>query len=389
MQDKPSQRTTRLHDLQAIGQSVWYDNIRRDLLHSGKLSQLIAAGVTGLTSNPTIFEKAIAEGSEYDESLRQMLDQEPTAIFESIAIEDIRDAADLFRPVYDETAAQDGYVSIEISPLLADDTTGTVAEALRVWAAVDRPNVMIKVPGTSAGITAIPLIIGQGVNVNVTLIFSLSTYERVMISYLDGLARFASSGGLLSRVASVASFFVSRIDTNVDRMLDARVLTISGSRKRQQLARLRGQAAVANAVLAYSSFRALLASQRFKTLELLGAKPQRLLWASTGTKDPAYPDTYYVSALAGPNTVNTMPPATIEAFLDHGEIESRLEEKARAEEIMHQLLAAGINCDAVSYELLGEGLTGFRTSFDGLLARIRVKRDLLRVSEGNVAHVHR
>ena len=282
-QTTPGPARTRLHDLQDVGQSIWYDNIRRALIDSGDLAQLIAAGVTGLTSNPTIFEKALAAGIDYDAALAGLLDWDPGAIFEALAIDDLRRATDLLRPIYDRTGGRDGLASIEVSPTLAADTARTVAEARRLWAAVDRPNLMIKVPATAEGLPAITQLIGEGINVNVTLIFALSRYEQVMDAYLAGLERLAASGRPLDRIASVASFFVSRVDTAGDRLIDGKLAATSDPAERERLGRLRGQAGIANAVRAYARFQQVFTGERFDALAALGAPVQRPLWASSST----------------------------------------------------------------------------------------------------------
>lgn len=377
-ESKSRQNRTRLHDLQAVGQSVWYDNIRRGLLDSGEFAALIAAGVTGVTSNPTIFEKAVVGSSDYDQALSELPEMAPDAQFEALAVADIQRAADFLRPVYYATGGRDGYVSLEVSPELADDEAGTVAEARRLWGAVDRPNLMIKVPATAAGLPSITTLIGEGINVNVTLIFALAAYERVVDAYLAGLERLAATGKPLDRVASVASFFVSRVDTAIDRELEAKAKAASDPDEAARLRGLRAQAGIANAVRAYARFKAAFGGERFAALAAKGARVQRPLWASTSTKDPTLPDTYYVSALAGPDTVNTIPPATVDAFRDHGTIVSRLDDAAWAEDVWRDLAAAGIDLDAVTGQLLAEGVASFKTSFGTLLAGVQSKREALR-----------
>ena len=294
-----------LQETRNLGQSIWYDNVSRGLIASGAMAALVDAGVTGLTSNPTIFERAIAAGADYDEQLLALAlaGADATAAFEGLAIEDIRAVADLLRPVYDATDGADGFASLEVSPTLAHDTEATVAEARRLFAALDRPNVMIKVPGTPEGVPAVERLIGEGVNVNVTLLFHRDAYSRVRDAYVAGLERLAASGGDLSRVASVASFFVSRVDTAVDGLLEPRVQA-----GEEELADLLGKAAVANAALAYRDFRETVAAPRFQALRARGARVQRPLWASTGTKNAAYSDVLYIDSLIAPDTVNTMPP---------------------------------------------------------------------------------
>ena len=316
-----------LEVLQELGQSPWLDFITRDLLRSGKLAAMVQAGhVTGLTSNPTIFEQAISKTPDYDDALATLVRAGKTtpAIADTLTIEDVRAAADVFAPVYTRTKRADGYVSIEVDPTLAHDAAGTVREAKRIWRAVNRPNLMVKIPATREGIAAIEETIAAGINVNVTLIFSLARYAEVMDAYVQGLTRRLEAGTRVDRIASVASFFVSRVDSAVDRLLDERAADVSGE-QRAALDRLRGKAAIANAKLAYMAFRERFGAERFALLAREGARPQRPLWASTSTKNPAYPDVYYVEALIGPDTVDTLPPATLEAYLDHGHPERRID----------------------------------------------------------------
>lgn len=371
---------TRLPGLQGVGQSVWYDNVQRGLFETGELRRLIAAGVTGVTSNPTIFEKAIADSTDYDAAIRGRLDLAPAAIYEALAFADIRAAADLLRQTYDQTAGRDGFVSMEVSPKLADDTAGTITEARRLWAAVDRPNLMVKVPATPAGVPAVAQLVGEGINLNVTLIFSLASYDQVMDAYFTGLERVGADRRSLDRVSSVASFFVSRMDTAVDRRLDARIRSSSDAVEGERLRGLRGQVGIANAVRADARFRAVFAGPRFAWLKAQGAQVQRPLWASTGTKDPSYPDTYYVGALAGFDTVNTMPPATLAAVIDHGQITSRLEDATWADAVVHGLSAADIDLDRITADLLAEGVVSFRRSVEALLTGIPAKRDASRAA---------
>lgn len=365
---------TRLHDLQDLGQSVWYDNISRGVLQSGRFRDLVAAGISGVTSNPTIFEKAITGTSDYDAALRDAPDRTPAEIFEVIATDDVRAAADDLRAVYDRTEGRDGYVSIEVSPGLAHDTDGSVAEARRLWQTVDRPNLMVKVPGTPEGMPAVTQLIGEGINVNITLIFALSAHEQVMEAYLAGLERRVASGAPLASMASVASFFVSRVDTAVDRELDAAMSAAPNEASLRRLSSLRGMAATANAVQAYALFREVFSSDRFQKLAAKGARVQRPLWASTGTKDPAYSDIYYVESLAGADTVNTMPPATIDAFMDHGRIASRLADRDWANGIFAALPTVGIDLGRVTADLLDDGIVAFSRSFDAVLDAISKKR---------------
>ena len=361
-----------LKELEKRGQSIWLDYIRRSLMTSGELGRLIREdGLRGVTSNPTIFEKAISGSKDYDDALRVRLGEDPHAdaavLFEMLAIEDIQKAADAFRPVYESTQGADGFVSLEVSPRLAHDTEGTLAEARRLWKALDRPNVMIKVPATPEGISAIAALIGEGINVNVTLMFSLAHYEAVAQAYLRGLEQASEP----QRVASVASFFVSRVDTAVDRKLEE-----IGTR--EALA-LRGQAAVANAKMVYRRFREIFNGDSFAALRERGARVQRPLWASTGTKNPAYSDALYVEELIGTDTVNTVPPATLDAFGDHGRVRgSTVEEgQAEAEETLSRLAALGIDLDGITENLQADGVSSFAASFEQLLGALEEKRKVL------------
>ena len=361
-----------IQKLGALGQSVWYDNMYRALIATGELENLVSLGVTGLTSNPTIFQKAISSGEDYDESLAEYASRGLTAeqLFEALATEDIQAAADILRPVYERTGGADGFASLEVSPRLAHDTEATVEAALRLFAALDRPNVMIKVPATPEGIPAIRELIGRGVNINVTLTFSLEMYARVREAYIAGLEDLDRAGGKVSAVASVASFFVSRVDTAVDGLIEQR----GGS-----LDSLMGQAAVANAKIAYQDFRQTFESERFQPLADKGARVQRPLWASTSTKNPEYSDVLYVETLVGPDTVNTMPDATLEAFLDHGEVSRpTLDTDVEASrEVMSTLEDNGISIDTVTTTLMHEGVKAFADSFELLLDDIQAKRDRL------------
>jgi transaldolase/glucose-6-phosphate isomerase len=361
---------TQLHELAELGQSIWYDNIRRALLDHGDLQALVEAGVTGVTSNPSILEKAIAGSADYDEALGEMVPGggSEIALFEALALEDIQRAADILRPVYERTGGVDGYVSLEVSPRLAHDTEGTVVEARRLFAALDRPNVMIKVPATPEGIPAIETLIGEGINVNVTLMFSLAHYDAVAGAYIAGLEKLASSGKAVSRVASVASFFVSRVDTAVDRALAGTAGESS----------LEGKIAIANAKAAYARFREVFSGDRWERLAVQGAHVQRPLWASTSAKNPLYPDTLYVDALIGPDTVNTVPPSTLDAFLDHGTVAPALEsglEEARDQ--LARLAELGVDLDAITQKLQDDGVAAFARSFDSLIDSIAGKREQL------------
>ncbi|MBU0637819.1 MAG: transaldolase [Planctomycetes bacterium] len=364
--------TNRIKQLAALGQAAWLDFISRDLLRSGRLRELVEAGVTGVTSNPTILQKAVAAGNDYDAQIAELAQasQSTKAIYEALALTDIAEAADQLRSVYNETHARDGFVSIEVSPNLAHDTDGTVAEARRLFHAIGRPNVMIKVPATDAGLPAVTTLIGEGINVNVTLIFALPMYARVMQAYLDGVRRFAASGHPAGLVSSVASFFVSRIDTLVDQQLNERIA--NGA---EHLEALLGRAAIASAKVAYSMYKPVFAGEAFNELRASGARVQRPLWASTSTKNPAYPDTMYVTPLIGPNTINTLPPQTLEAIQDHGVIAQSIEQEldqARAE--LARIQEAGIDLAAVTDQLLADGVRLFAESFEQLLANIETKR---------------
>lgn len=360
-----------VQDVQRLGQSIWYDNIRRGLLDSGELKRLIEMGVTGLTSNPTIFEKAIAGSTDYDEALTELArsDKSVDESYEALVIEDIRNTADLLRPIYDHTNGVDGYASLEVSPKLAHDTAGTTAEARRLFGALDKPNVMIKVPATAEGIPAVRQLISEGININVTLIFSLEAYQQVMEAYITGLEEYIAAGGDPSRIASVASFFVSRVDTAVDALLEERM-----RQGKPDVKALMGKAAIANAKLAYREFQQVFGEERFSGLKGKQARPQRPLWASTSTKNPAYSDLMYVEALIGPDTVDTLPPATLTALLEYGKPGLTLAQGTdQAEEHLQALEEAGISMTQVTDTLLADGVKSFADSFDTLLANISEK----------------
>ncbi len=367
-----------LLELHRAGQSVWLDSIDRTLLSSGRLAELVERGeVQGVTSNPTIFQKAIETCAEYDATIRtlSLSGQDTIAIYDAIAAQDIRDAADVLRPVYDASQGRDGYVSIEVSPTLAHDVGGTVAEAKRLFADVGRPNVMIKVPGTPAGVEALKELIASGVNVNSTLLFSPQNYEQVARAYVAGLQQLAESARPLERVASVASFFVSRVDTAVDALLEARLRETADPSRQALLRGLMGQAAIANAKVAYQRFKRIFSEAPFLALKERGARVQRPLWASTSTKNPAYRDVVYVEELIGPDTVNTMPPATLEAFRDHGRVRPTLEEGVeRAHQVLAQLAALGIDMERVYADLQAAGIQAFADSFAALLGCIRERQ---------------
>jgi transaldolase/glucose-6-phosphate isomerase len=371
----------RLQAVHALGQSIWLDFISRELLKSGGLRRLIEDdAVTGLTSNPAIFEKAIGSGADYDAALQALVaagTREPTVLFEQLAIDDIRAAADEFRKVYDRTRAADGYVSLEVSPRLAHDAAATVEQARRLWSEVRRDNLMIKVPGTAAGVEALRTLIGEGINVNVTLLFSREAYRAVAEAYVDGVEAWAQRNGSAAGVASVASFFVSRIDAAMDAELQRRI--DAGDPASARLRKLLGAVAIANARLAYQDYKAIFATPRWQQLaQQSRARPQRLLWASTGTKNPAFRDTLYVEELIGVDTVNTVPPATLDAFRDHGEARSRLEQSiGDAQAAFDEIAALQLPFAALVERLVDDGIRLFVDADDKLLAAVARKRDAL------------
>lgn len=364
--------------LARLGQSVWLDYIRRGLLDSGDLARMIEAdGLTGVTSNPAIFEKAINESDDYRAILAALKGSglAPKAVYEAIAISDIQDAAERFAGIHERTRARDGYVSLEVSPELANDTAGTLEEARRLWKQVARPNAMIKVPATPAGIPAIRTLITEGINVNVTLLFAQAAYAEVAEAYVAGLEARRAAGGDVSRVASVASFFVSRIDTSVDALIEKEMAATSDASRRARCEALLGKVAIANARLAYAHYQSIVSGARWRALAAAGAMPQRLLWASTGTKNPRYRDVLYVEELIGPDTVNTVPPATLDAFRDHGVARASLTagvDDARA--VMAALAGLGISIDAVTDALLADGVKLFADAFAKLLGAIEKRR---------------
>jgi transaldolase len=366
--------TNPLVRLGQLGQSPWYDFITRDLVTSGELARLIAEdGLRGMTTNPTIFEKAVAGSELYDEDIRRLAAEGkgPAEIFESLAVADVQAACDLFLPIHRESAGLDGLVSIEVSPRLAHDTAGTIAEAERLWRRIARPNVMIKIPGTVEGLTAISHCLADGVNVNVTLLFSVARYRQVVEAYFMGLERRASAGHSIVGISSVASFFVSRLDGKVDTQLDRTGAAPTGAAHGRPL---RGRAAIANACAAYAAFEALFHSPRWQALASQGALVQRPLWASTSTKDPALPDTYYVEALIGEQTVNTLPPATFSAYRDHGRPAPRIREgMAEAELVLRELGEVGVDLEEITAMLEREGVASFAASFASLLSVIERK----------------
>ena len=363
------------------GQSAWQDDISRDMLNQGSIRTAIEEiGIRGLTSNPTIFEKAIAAGTAYDEEIAGLLerDLDAHAIFETVAVRDIQNAADLFRPLYESSEGGDGFVSIEVSPLAARDPAVTTDDARRLWSAVDRPNLMVKIPGTHEAVPVIEQMLTEGININITLLFSVAAYERVARAYIAALAARRAAGQPIDRIASVASFFVSRVDTLVDKLLDEKIAATSDATQKGWLESLKGKAAIANAKIAYQSFERLFSGAEWDALAAAGADVQRPLWASTSVKNPAFPDTMYVDELIGPMTVNTMPRPTMTAFLDHGTVERTVDKDlSGAYKTMEDLAAAGIDIDAVTAQLEDEGIASFSKSYDSLLEGVASKRSQL------------
>lgn len=369
--------TNPLLQLAQAGQSIWLDYLHRGILENGELDRLIADdGLKGVTSNPTIFQKAIGGGDAYDAQIKALLaakNAQPEELYEQLAVSDIQSAADHFRATWDRLKGADGFVSLEVSPKLADDTAGTVAEARRLWKAVNRPNLMIKVPGTKAGTPAIRQLISEGINVNVTLLFGIQAYLDVAEAHTAGLEAFQAAGGDIAKVHGVASFFVSRIDTAIDKAIDARVA--GGDAEAAALKALRGKVAIANAKIAYQRYLELVGQDRWRALAAKGAQPQRMLWASTGTKDPSYSDVLYVETLIGPDTINTMPPATIDAFRDHGKVAPTLQaDLDEARRVMAEAQRLGLDLDGVTDQLVVDGVKLFDKSFDELLTTLAAKR---------------
>ena len=377
--------TNPLLELKALGQSVWLDDIDRGQLRSGLFGRLIDEdGLGGATGNPTIFEHSITHDTTYDEQMQQLLREGkgPKEIYEALAMTDERTVADLLRPIYDQTNGQDGFVSIEVSPYLAHDTEGTLAEVRRFWHTIDRPNLMVKIPSTPAGVPAVRQALAEGISINITLIFSLANYRQVAEAYLDALEERLAAGKDISHIASVASFFVSRVDVLVDTLLEDRINAVGESMERQKLKALQGKAAIANARLAYQEFKGLFNSPRFAALKQRGAHVQRPLWASTGTKNPAYRDVLYVEELVGPDTVNTMPLKTLESFRDHGRVRlSIVENLSQAQADLAALEEVGIHYDQVTRQLQAEGVQKFIDSFQKLFQCIESKQQELRSQE--------
>jgi len=363
---------TKLHALADVGQSVWLDYIQRSLITSGGLQTYIDKGLRGITSNPSLFEEAIADSHDYDEQIQALALQEksPQEIYEELTVQDAQMAADILRPVFDETDGMDGFFSLEVNPHLAHDKQGTIREAVRLFALVDRPNVMIKVPATAEGVSAFQELIEEGININVTLMFSLAQYDAIAEAYLRAMERRAEKVYDLKQIASVASIFVSRLDTKVDKMLDAF--------RTQHAQSLKGKIGIANAKIAYQHYKQFFQSERWQRLAEKGARAQRVLYGSTGTKNPEYSDVMYVENLIGANTVNTIPPKTLEAFIDHGSIALTLERGLDdAREQLQVLSQLGINLDDVTEELLDEGLKNFVKPYDSLIKTITEKKAVL------------
>jgi len=366
-----------VYKIKNFGQSIWYDNIERSILTSGKLEKMaVEDGISGVTSNPTIFEKAITQSNEYDSEIKEMAGKGKTAeeVYSTLTIKDVTLAAGILYRVYKETEGKDGYVSIEVSPKIAYDIEETIGEAQKLFERIGRENIMIKVPATEEGALAIERLISNGINVNATLIFSLSHYENVALAYIRGLKEFSEKGGDLRRVASVASLFVSRIDTLVDQQIDSLIYSEKNPEKKRNLEALKGKAAVANSKKVYQKFKKIFSQERFKHLEKRGARVQRPLWASTSTKNPAYNDVKYVEELIGPHTVNTIPQVTLDAFRDHGKARLSLEEDlGMTDEILSRMERAGVNIEQVCETLQREGVDAFEKSFDNLLGTLEKK----------------
>lgn len=371
-----------LLEIKDFGQSIWMDNLSRDIIESGELKNLIVEkGIRGITSNPAIFEKAIAGNKIYDADIEAGIKEGKSVleIYESLAFKDIQDACDIFKPVYEQTEGLDGYISIEVPPNIAEDTESTINEAIRYYKAVDRENLMIKIPGTTEGLPAVTKVISEGINVNVTLLFSVDSYINTFMAYIEGLEARVAKGEDISKIASVASFFLSRIDSKVDDLIDEKLKNVTDLNKKAKLEAVKGKVAIANAKVAYQEYKKIIQSDRWKALSAKGANVQRLLWASTSTKNPTYSDVMYVDELIGPNTVNTLPPNTMDACADHCDVENRVETNV---EEAYQLIESlkdpdiDINLDGVMDELLTEGIDKFVKPFTSLLGSLedKVKR---------------
>lgn len=368
---------TVIEELAGFGQSIWLDNINRSMINTGKLKELISMGLRGMTSNPTIFDKAISSGHDYDENIKELHEKGKSTfeIYDELTVKDVQDAADIFKPVFEKTGGLDGYVSLEVNPKLAFQTEETVEEAKRLHKKVNRPNVMFKVPSTEAGFPAVVELLSEGINVNITLIFSLEQYRKTANAYLKGMKRLLDKGGDLGNMASVASVFVSRIDTAVDKLIDDKKSNAQNEDVKNQLSLLRGKSAVANSKLIFKKYLEIFTGNEYLQLKDKGANVQRVLWGSTGTKDPDYSDIKYVTELIGKPTVNTLPEKTIDAFLDHGVVEeSLIQNMKEAEDAVDALKTFGIDLDAVCAKLLDEGVVSFEKSFDSLLNTIENKQ---------------
>jgi transaldolase len=370
--------------LLALGQSIWIDYITRDLVRKGKLQEMIEKdGLGGMTSNPTIFQNAITKGNMYDDQIKELVAQNKDAdeIFDALAIKDIQDACDVFRPVYETTSGADGFVSIEVKPELAHDTDASTQEARRLWREVNRPNLFVKIPGTAEGAPAVRQLLSEGININITLLFSLQNYERVVWAYIEALEERIAAQQPIGRLASVASFFVSRVDTLVDKQLEEKIKATSNTAEQEYLRSLLGKVGIANAKLAYARFREIFDSDRFMKLNIHSARVQRPLWASTSTKNPAYRDVMYIEELIGPDTVNTVPQETFDAFKDHGQVRRTVDEHVdEARATIAALKEVGIDYNAVTKQLEDEGIEKFSKSYDDLIADIDKKRKAMQQS---------
>ena len=371
--------TNYLLEIENLGQSIWMDNLSRNIIESGELKSMIAEkGIRGITSNPAIFEKAIAGNAIYDADIEAGIKASKSVIeiYESLVFKDIRDACDIFMPVYEQTGGLDGYISIEVPPTIAKDTESTVSEAIRYYTAISRENLMIKIPGTPEGLPAVSRVISEGINVNVTLLFSVESYINTAWAYIEGLEARAAKGEGINKIASVASFFLSRIDSNIDGIIDSKLKNIADETVKAKLEAVKGKVAIANAKIAYQEYKKIIQGDRWKALSAKGAKVQRLLWASTSTKNPAYSDVMYVDELIGPNTVNTLPPQTIDACADHCHVDNRVETKIEAaKEVMENLKDSeiNINIDQVMDQLLAEGIDKFIKPFTSLINSLEEK----------------
>jgi transaldolase len=368
--------TNHLLELKAQGQSVWLDYIRRDLMSSGELKRLMDEdGLSGVTANPSIFEKAIDGSNLYDADIAKAKSGDPVEAYEALAFADVQAAADIFAPAYRQTNGGDGYVSIEVPASLANDSAGTIREAKRYWQQVDRPNIFVKIPATEAGLTAIEESLAAGININITLIFSIERYLAVAEAYLRALERRVAAGQPIDRLASVASFFVSRVDTLADKLIEQKLAEITDHKTRETLGNLRGQVAIANSKVAYQHFQEIFGEERFQRLAAQGAHKQRVLWASTSTKNPKYPDTYYVDELIGPDTINTLPPETLKLFREHGRVRPTLIENLDgAHYVLDTLEQMGISRKAIGEQLEREGVKQFDDAFNKLTDSIRSKK---------------